>query len=156
VYERIKAPLLTLVSSGSVEQSYAVISHLHLLVLRAPTVFASEYKHFYCRYSDPSYVKKLKLEMLTAIANESNTYEIVTELCEYAANVDVAIARESIRAVGKIALQQYDVNAIVDRLLQFLEMEKDYVTAETLVGDHFNTHPCFLFLHFLENCDSTL
>lgn len=76
MYERIKAPLLTLVSSGSVEQSYAVISHLHLLVLRAPTVFASEYKHFYCRYSDPSYVKKLKLEMLTAIANESNTYEI--------------------------------------------------------------------------------
>lgn len=57
----------------------------------------------------------------------------VTELCEYAANVDVTIAREAIRAVGKIALQQYDVNAIVDRLLQFLEMEKDYVTAETLV-----------------------
>lgn len=57
----------------------------------------------------------------------------VTELCEYAANVDIPIARESIRAVGKIALQQYDVNAIVDRLLQFLEMEKDYVTAETLV-----------------------
>jgi len=28
------------------------------------------------------------------------------ELCEYAANVDVAIARESIRAIGKIALQQ--------------------------------------------------
>ena len=57
----------------------------------------------------------------------------MTELCEYAANVDIPIARESIRAVGKIALQQYDVNAIVDRLLQFLEMEKDYVTAETLV-----------------------
>lgn len=61
----------------------------------------------------------------------------VTELCEYAANVDIPIARESIRAVGKIALQQYDVNAIVDRLLQFLEMEKDYVTAETLVNIDF-------------------
>ncbi|CAM6096190.1 unnamed protein product [Calypogeia fissa] len=133
VYERIKNPLLTLVSSGSAEQSYAVLSHLHLLVMRAPLLFASDYKHFYCRYSDPSYVKKLKLEMLTAVANETNTYEIVTELSEYAANVDIAIARESIRAVGKIALQQYDVNAIVDRLLQFLEMGKDYVTAETLV-----------------------
>ena len=55
-------------------------------------------------------------------------------LCEYAANVDIPIARESIRAVGKIALQQYDVNAIVDRLLQFLEMEKDYVTSEALVN----------------------
>ncbi|XP_010519911.1 PREDICTED: beta-adaptin-like protein A [Tarenaya hassleriana] len=133
VYERIKSPLLTLVSSGSPEQSYAILSHLHLLVMRAPFVFASDYKHFYCQYNEPSYVKKLKLEMLTAVANESNTYEIVTELCEYAANVDIAIARESIRAVGKIALQQYDVNAIVDRLLQFLEMEKDYVTAEALV-----------------------
>ncbi|KAK8656633.1 hypothetical protein V6N13_098578 [Hibiscus sabdariffa] len=133
VYERIKAPLLTLVSSGSPEQSYAVLSHLHLLVMRAPYVFSSDYKHFYCQYNEPSYVKRLKLEMLTAVANESNTYEIVTELCEYAANVDIPIARESIRAVGKIALQQYDVNAIVDRLLQFLEMEKDYVTAEALV-----------------------
>ncbi|KAJ4959242.1 hypothetical protein NE237_026353 [Protea cynaroides] len=133
VYERIKAPLLTLVSSGSQEQSYALLSHLHLLVMRAPMLFSLDYKHFYCQYNEPSYVKKLKLEMLTAVANESNTYEIVTELCEYAANVDVPIARESIRAVGKIALQQYDVNAIVDRLLQFLEMEKDYVTAETLV-----------------------
>ncbi|GAV85160.1 Adaptin_N domain-containing protein/B2-adapt-app_C domain-containing protein [Cephalotus follicularis] len=133
VYERIKAPLLTLVSSGSPEQSYAVLSHLHLLVMRAPFLFSSDYKHFYCQYNEPSYVKKLKLDMLTAVANESNTYEIVTELCEYAANVDILIARESIRAVGKIALQQYDVNAIVDRLLQFLEMEKDYVTAEALV-----------------------
>ncbi|KAI4316157.1 hypothetical protein L6164_024163 [Bauhinia variegata] len=133
VYERIKAPLLTLVSSGSPEQSYAVLSHLHLLVMRAPYIFSSDYKHFYCQYNEPSYVKKLKLEMLTAVANESNTYEIVTELCEYAANVDIPIARESIRAVGKIALQQYDVNAIVDRLLQFLEMEKDFVTAEALV-----------------------
>ncbi|RYQ85441.1 hypothetical protein Ahy_B10g105006 isoform C [Arachis hypogaea] len=134
VYERIKAPLLTQVSAGSPEQSYAVLSHLHLLVMRAPYIFSSDYKHFYCQYNEPSYVKKLKLEMLTAVANESNTYDIVTELCEYAANVDIPIARESIRAVGKIALQQYDVNAIVDRLLQFLEMEKDYVTCEALVN----------------------
>ena len=63
-----------------------------------------------------------------------NVFPPVTELCEYAGNVDVPIARESIRAVGKIALQQYDVNAIVDRLLQFLEMDKDFVTAETLVS----------------------
>nr|KJB70809.1 hypothetical protein B456_011G092000 [Gossypium raimondii] len=133
VYEHIKAPLLTLVSSGSPEQSYAVLSHLHLLVMRAPYVFSSDYKHFYCQYNEPSYVKRLKLEMLTAVTSESNSYEIVTELCEYAANVDIPIARESIRAVGKITLLQYDVNAIVDRLLQFLEMEKDYVTTEALV-----------------------
>lgn len=73
----------------------------------------------------------------------------VTELCEYAANVDIPIARESIRAVGKIALQQYDVNAIVDRLLQFLEMEKDYVTAEALVDNCFCSIFFFSFLHHI-------
>jgi hypothetical protein len=72
---------------------------------------------------------------------------LVTELCEYAGNVDVPIARESIRAVGKIALQQYDVNAIVDRLLQFLEMDKDYVTAETLVSS---------LLLFVDRCEGNL
>ena len=67
-------------SSGSPEQSYAVMGHLHLLVMRAPMLFSSDYKHFYCQYVDPFYVKKLKLEMLTAVANESNTYEIGTSL----------------------------------------------------------------------------
>lgn len=42
--------------------------------------------------------------MLTAVANASNTYETVTELWEDAANVNIPIARESIRAVGKIQL----------------------------------------------------
>lgn len=52
VYERIKAPLITLVSTGSPEQSYAVLSHLHLLVMRAPMLFSSDYKHFYCHYNE--------------------------------------------------------------------------------------------------------
>ena len=78
----------------------------------------------------------------------------ITELIEYAANVDVLIARESIRAVGKIALQQYDVNAIVDRLLQFLEMEKDYVTAETLVSGSRIT--VFMSSIIPQNCCSTV
>ncbi|CAL5322666.1 unnamed protein product [Camellia sinensis] len=78
-------------------------------------------------------MKKLSCRVLQLILQPSSSNLQLTELCEYAANVDIPIARESIRAVGKIALQQYDVNAIVDRLLQFLEMEKDYVTAETLV-----------------------
>lgn len=44
--------------------------------MRAPYLFSPDYKYFYCQYNEPFYVKKLKLEMLTAVANESNTYEI--------------------------------------------------------------------------------
>lgn len=33
-------------------------------------VLESEYEQFFCRYSDPSYVKSVKLEILTAITAE--------------------------------------------------------------------------------------
>ncbi|CAJ2642499.1 unnamed protein product [Trifolium pratense] len=61
------------------------------------------------KYSGPSDVKKLKLKMMTAVANESNTGEMVTEQREYDANADIPIARKSIWVVVKMVLQQYDV-----------------------------------------------
>ena len=69
--------------------------------------------------------------MLRVMENESNTYDIVVR--EYVAiNVDLAITTDSIQEVGKIALQQYDVNGIVDRILQFLEMEKALILPQKL------------------------
>jgi vesicle coat complex subunit/outer membrane biosynthesis protein TonB len=132
VYERIKAPLLTLAAGGSGEVAYVVWAHLHLLVTRAPVLFAPDYRAFYCRASDTPAVKKLKLEMLTAVADESSTYDIVTELSEYVADVDEATSRRSVRAIGEVALAAADVAGIVDRLLTFLELSSDVVVCEAL------------------------
>ena len=133
VLERIKVPLLTLISGSSNEASYVVLSHLHLLVKRAPILFTVDYKSFFCHYNDPSYVKRLKIDMLTEVVDPQNTYEIVNELTEYVTDVDIPIAKESIKAVGKIAIKGDALGEIIDRLLQFLGMGIDYVTAETLV-----------------------
>lgn len=35
-------------------------------------VLSAEYQQFFCRYSDPSYIKTVKLEILTAITTEVN------------------------------------------------------------------------------------
>lgn len=77
VYERLQAPLITLMTSSetteSYEVSYNVLSHIHLLVVRgANTVFESEYKHFFVKYDEPSYIKNLKLEILAHIASANN------------------------------------------------------------------------------------
>ena len=144
VFERLKAPLLTLAAAGSAEPAYAVWAHLHLLVTRAPPLFAADFKSFFCRASDPPAVKRLKIEMLTAVADVSNTYDIVTELSEYVTDVDAAIARESVRAVGRVALDgDQSVAGIVERLLQFVDHGADYVTAETLIAvkDLTRRHP---------------
>jgi len=133
VLERIKAPLFTLANSGLAETSYAVWAHIRMLVKRAPMLFFSDYKSFYFRASDSSAVKNLKLSMLTAVADAQNTYEIVTELTEYVTDVDVNVARASVRAVGEIALSSPDdLEGIVDRLLQYYDLGIDYVTAETI------------------------
>ena len=55
--------------------------------------------------NDPSYIKDLKLQILSAIADESNAYDIVTELTEYVADTDEHQSREAVRAVGRIALE---------------------------------------------------
>ena len=63
------------------------------------------YSTFFCRMNDPSYIKDLKLQILSAVADESNAYDIVTELTEYVADIDEHQSREAVRAVGRIALE---------------------------------------------------
>ena len=134
VLERIRGPLFTMMHNKGPEISYTVASHLRLLVERAPMLFSQDYKQFYCRYNDSIHVKKVKLKMLTSVADESNAYDIVNELCEYATDPNETISRESIKAVGTIAMNLgQTADGLVERLLSFLDMNMDHVTAETYI-----------------------
>jgi len=44
------------------------------------------------------------LEILAAVADAENAHAIVTELSEYVGDIDEQLAREAVRAVGRIAL----------------------------------------------------
>jgi hypothetical protein len=44
------------------------------------------------------------MEILTLLASYTNVYEIVGELTEYARDISPDIAREAVKAVGRIAL----------------------------------------------------
>ena len=63
------------------------------------------YASFYCRQNEPSYIKMVKLEILSAIADETNAYEITAELTEYVNDIDVPLGKAAVRAVGRIALE---------------------------------------------------
>ena len=43
-------------------------------------LFDSDYKHFLCLYNEPSYLKYLKLKVLTDIVTAQNVHEIISEL----------------------------------------------------------------------------
>lgn len=160
VFERLRQPLLTLMAGGSHEINYCVLHHILLLVGKRPRVFGRDYRQFYTRYNEPTHVKYVKIDILALIADATNVADIIQELSEYVTDVDQELARRSIRAIADIAVSTnfteltdaypgqapdaYGAQAaaqalsamqdqIVDTMVEFLEMNLDYVRDECLV-----------------------
>ena len=152
VYLRMQAPLITLMTSSetteSYEVSYNVLSHIHLLVLRgANFVFESEYKQFFVKYDEPSYIKNLKLEILAQVASTGNIQEIVNELSEYVTDVNAEIAKRSIKCFGTIIIRLPAMSKTVTaQLRNFLSLQINYVTTETIkvLKDILRKYPTFV------------
>eukprot|EP00736_Rhodelphis_marinus_P014412 Rmarinus@m.11305 len=130
VHERLKTPLLTLMSGASVEQLYPTLCHIITLVERCPEAYQSEFKCFFLRFNDPSYIKLLKLQVLTEVSCDNNCAEIVDELSEYVRDVDPHIAREAIRAIGAIAIRVPACSqATIQSLVALVDLSMDHVNA---------------------------
>lgn len=137
VLDRLKGPLLTLMANPTPELAYTVLVHIHALVQKGEKtaeIFTAEYKQFYCRYNDPSYVKSIKIDILTVLANPGNAEEVVGEMSEYVTDVDAEISRRAIRAIGKLAVRVPTLaEMIVGSLTGLLQLDIDYVSTEAAV-----------------------
>lgn len=135
VFERLKEPLLTLMSTTqSIETSYAILCHIKLLVQREPKVFQSSYKDFYCRYTDPTYVKYVKMDILTAIATDASVSPIVTELAAYAGETNIDVARLAISSMGRLALRlEGSAQSVLGHFLEFLGLDVEHIRSQVLI-----------------------
>mmetsp|Transcript_26283 Transcript_26283/g.84324 ORF Transcript_26283/g.84324 Transcript_26283/m.84324 type:complete len:531 (+) Transcript_26283:852-2444(+) len=135
VYARLKAPMMTLIAGGVFEQGFICLKHIALLTTRVPDVFAAEYKHFYCKYNEPSCVKLLKLDILTAVATQATVPEIVDEIAEYITEPDANVARAAVAAIGKLGVRVPECGGgVVEQLLKLLEVDIDHVSAEAIIA----------------------
>ena len=90
-------------TTESYEICYNVLHHILLVVNRgARSVFEQDFKRFFVKYEEPSYVKFAKLDILTGVASEQNLAEIAAELNEYVTDVNAEIAKKSIQSFGNI------------------------------------------------------
>jgi len=134
VYKRLKAPLLTLMTGGSNELAFVILSHIYLLVQRRPSVFTDSYKHMYCRFNDPPPVKIQKLAIITQLATPSNMIDILLELSEYVTDLDTELSRFAVRAIGKISIRiPESADECIEHLLSFLQLDAPHVTSETVI-----------------------
>ncbi|KAJ1481640.1 armadillo-type protein, partial [Baffinella frigidus] len=105
VAERIKGPVMNLVTGGSPEVASVLLAHILLLAQECDGVFEDEYDSLFVRYSDPAYVQALKIQALSAVASGSNFRAIVNELSSLVSAFDNTLSASAIQALGEVALR---------------------------------------------------
>lgn len=89
---------------------------------------------FFCKYNDPPYVKLEKLEIMIRIANEKNVDQLLSELKEYALEVDMDFVRRAVRAIGQCAIKiDSAASKCVNVLLDLINTKVNYVVQEAVV-----------------------
>ncbi|KAJ1913511.1 hypothetical protein H4219_005190, partial [Mycoemilia scoparia] len=133
ICKKMSPPLVTLLNSGP-EVQYVTLRNIQLILQRWPTVLESQLRDFFCKYNDSIYVKLAKLEIIFRLTNESNARIVLSELSEYASEVDVDFARKAVRSIGRIAIK---INSVADQciktLLGLIDTKINYVLQEGIV-----------------------
>lgn len=104
VMSRLKQPLLTLMASNIPEVAYCVLAHMKLLLRKCKETFHDEFRQFYCRYNEPTFIQQMKIDILPMLATETNFVDILNELKEYVPGGEEVTSRAAIRAICQLGL----------------------------------------------------
>lgn len=131
--KKMAPPLVTLVSSAP-EVQYVALRNIDLLLQAKPDILSKEMRVFFCKYNDPPYVKLQKLEIMVRIANERNYEQLLSELREYALELDIDFVKRAIKAIGQVAIKiEAAAEKCVNALLDLIATKVNYVVQEVIV-----------------------
>lgn len=131
--KKMAPPLVTLVSTAP-EVQYVALRNIDLLLQAKPDILSKELRVFFCKYNDPPYLKLQKLEIMVRIANERNFDQLLSELKEYALEVDMDFVRRAIKAIGQVAIKiEAASEKCVNALLDLIATKVNYVVQEVVV-----------------------
>ncbi|CAO3683837.1 unnamed protein product [Umbelopsis vinacea] len=141
--KKMAPPLVTLLS-GPPEVQYVALRNINLILQKRSDVLSNEMRVFFCKYNDPPYVKMEKLEIMIRLCNERNVDQLLSELKEYASEVDVDFVRKSVRAIGRCAIKIEEASErCINVLLDLINTGINYVVQEAIVviKDIFRKYP---------------
>lgn len=141
--KKLAPPLVTLLSSEP-EVQYVALRNINLVVQKRPDILKHEMKVFFVKYNDPIYVKLEKLDIMIRLASQANIAQVLSELKEYATEVDVDFVRKAVRAIGRCAIKvEPSAERCVSTLLDLIQTKVNYVVQEAIVviKDIFRKYP---------------
>lgn len=148
VLRRIRDPLITLLSSTemnrSYEMSYIILCHINALLKEGGVdVFLPHYKKFYISVTEPFYIKKIKIDVLIQLVNESNFNDIGCELDEYVNDVNIKFSKYAIQSIGDLGMKvPKSLEMVILILKRFIVKNVDYVVSETLFALESKSYIC--------------
>ncbi|WAQ89721.1 hypothetical protein PtA15_11A412 [Puccinia triticina] len=143
IMRKMAPPLVTLVSSAP-EVQWVALRNINLILQRKPDILQNEMRVFFCKYNDPAYVKVEKLDIMVKLVTEKTVDTLLSELKEYASEVDVEFVRKAVRAIGQCAIKIDDAaERCVNVLLDLISTRVTYVVQEAIIviKDIFRKYP---------------
>lgn len=113
---------------------YVALRNIDLLLQAKPDILSKELRVFFCKYNDPPYLKLQKLEIMVRIANANNFEQLLSELKEYAVEVDMDFVKRAVKAIGQVAIKiEASSEKCVNALLDLIANKNNYVVQEVIV-----------------------
>ncbi|KAG9323269.1 hypothetical protein KVV02_006292 [Mortierella alpina] len=141
--KKMSPPLVSLLASAP-EVQYVSLRNINLILQKRPDILQNDVRVFFCKYNDPPYVKREKLEIMIKLCNDRNIEQILSELKEYASEVDVDFVRKAVRAIGRCAIMIDEASErCVNVLLDLINTKVNYVVQEAIIviKDIFRKYP---------------
>lgn len=130
---KMSSPLVSLVSCAP-EVQYVALRNILIILQKYPEILSREMRVFFCRYNDPLYLKLEKIEIMVSLANENNAAQLLSELKEYAMEVDIEFVRRAIKAVGQLAIKiNSQAENCVNVLLDLMDNKANFVVQEVVI-----------------------
>lgn len=96
--------------------------------------YEKDFKYFYCKIEEPTYIKNIKVKILGMLANEFNLGDMLNELNEYANDIDVEIARKAVHVLAEIGLRLSEVSkALMINLISFYNTEQEHLVNSSMI-----------------------
>lgn len=133
VYNRAKSQILHTLASGNPELTYLLLQYIETLLPNEQQSFQQHFRCFFCKYNEPLYVKKKKIELLPHVTNDENIKEVLEELSMYCSDITPELSEKAICAVGKIATREVSwFGTCVHKLLELVQFTLDYVSSNVV------------------------
>ena len=131
--KKVKGPIISLLNSTQSELLFSFLRNMHVIIEKYPNLLNNDLRPFFVKYNDPPYVKLEKLSLLRKLSHIDQVDSVLSELKEYASEVDIEFVSESIHSFTCIALKfPNSAEKCVNCLLDLLKTKIDYVCSDVV------------------------